>query len=336
LSPARAHKIRVLFVEDAVDHALLVQTFLAPLPEFEVTHTQDGDQALQLIEQRDWDLLIADLNVPGADGFTVIRAAKTRNRHLPVLATTAYTQEHYWDQAFRSGADQVMVKPLRQEEFLARIRTMLGSAKRARATGRETIVVAEGLLGDGVMGCGGTALIASRTGTRVVLLPLLADPLRIDAAELEAAKVAARGMGVGFKVAEALVSAPGRTAEVLHRVVAELAPTTLYVPARGDAHAARAAATRAATEAGDGQTRILGYQTATSPAGFAPDRFVDVREQLPVKAEALGAFRKLGKARRDLDPAMARAYARYWGRFKDFSEVEAFELIQDERMTENA
>ena len=78
------------------------------------------------------------------------------------------------------------------------------------------------------MGCGGTALIASRTGARVVLLPLLADPTRIDAAELDAAKTAARGLGVGFKVAEALVSAPGRTAEVLHRVVAELAPAALY------------------------------------------------------------------------------------------------------------
>ena len=143
MSRAPAQKIRVLFVEDAVDDALLVRSFFAGASEFEVIHTQDGDQALELLRDQEWDLVVADLNVPGADGFEVIRGARARDRHLPILAITAYSQERYWDRAFEAGADQVLVKPLEKEAFLARVRAMLGSAAREDAPPRETIVIVE-------------------------------------------------------------------------------------------------------------------------------------------------------------------------------------------------
>ena len=47
-----------------------------------------------------------------------------------------------------------------------------------------------------------------------------------------------------------------------------------------------------------------------------------------MKLEALSAYQSVGAARVDLRPRMAQAYARYWGRFKDFTEVEAFEQVR--------
>ena len=44
--------------------------------------------------------------------------------------------------------------------------------------------------------------------------------------------------------------------------------------------------------------------------------------------EALAAYQSMGAPRADLRPRMAQAYARYWGRFRDFAEVEAFEQIR--------
>jgi hypothetical protein len=48
-----------------------------------------------------------------------------------------------------------------------------------------------------------------------------------------------------------------------------------------------------------------------------------------LKLEALAAYQAVGAPRVDLRPRMAQAYARYWGRFKDFTEVEAFEKVHD-------
>ena len=45
------------------------------------------------------------------------------------------------------------------------------------------------------------------------------------------------------------------------------------------------------------------------------------------KMEALTAYQNAGERRVDLRPRMAQAYARYWGRLREFSEVEAFEKL---------
>ena len=326
-------KIRVLLVEDEIDHALLVQTFFADLPEFAVTHTQDGDQALRLVEQREWDLLVADLNLPGADGFQVIREAKRKHRHIAVLATTGYSQEHYWDQAFRAGADQVLVKPLDRDDFVTRVRSMMGARSpepvEPAPEVRSTVLVVEGLLGDGIMGCGGACAAATEAGARVVILPLPVDPPRVDPGEYAAARAAARSLGFSLRLAEALVGDPQAMAVMLGRAVGELGPSVLYAPARGDRHPSRAAASRIAAQASGGRVRVIGYQTATSPSTFSPQHVTDISTHLTRKMAALEEFQEIGTVRKDLDPGLAAAYARYWGRLKDFGKVEAFEIIQE-------
>lgn len=332
MTPSTTAKLKVLFVEDEVDHALLVQAFFAGLPDFAVTHSQDGDHALRLLAEREWDLVVSDLNVPGADGFQVIREAKRKHRHVPVLATTGYTQEHYWDQAFRAGADQVMVKPLDRDDFVSRIRSMMGSRTRARsiaASGRGTVLVVEGLLGDGIMGCAGAGAAAMAAGAQVVVLPIPVDPPRVDPGEYAAAKAAARALGFTLRLAESLVGDPDAMAMMLERAVGELRPSVVYAPARGDRHPSRAAASRIAASAAGGRAPVYGYQTATSPSSFSPQKVLDVSGHMEAKTAALTKFGEVGTTRKDLDPALARAYARYWGRLKDFGEVEVFEIIQE-------
>jgi CheY-like chemotaxis protein len=332
LTTSPSEKIRVLFAEDEMDHALVVQSFFAKLPEFSVTHVQDGDQALRMLAERDWELLVADLNLPGADGFEVMGAAKRKSRHLPVLAVTSYTQEHYWDQAFRSGADQVLVKPLEREEFLARVRSMLGTradaADRAKET-RDTVLVVEGLLGDGIMGCGGACAAAVESGAQVVILPIPVDPPQVDPSEFAAGKAAARSLGLTLRLAEALVGDPDAMATMLRRAIRELKPSAVYAPARGDRHPSRSAVSRMSAPAAEGRALVYGYQTASSPSTFAPRRVLDIAPYLSAKTEALAHFAESGSVRRDLDPDLARAYARYWGRLKEFGEVEVFEIIQE-------
>ncbi len=75
---------------------------------------------------------------------------------------------------------------------------------------------------------------------------------------------------------------------------------------------------------------MLGYETATTGLEFVPTEFVDVRKQMVLKMEGLAVYQSVGAPRVDLRPRMAQAYARYWGRFMDFTEVEAFEAVKAE------
>jgi CheY-like chemotaxis protein/LmbE family N-acetylglucosaminyl deacetylase len=323
--------VRVLYVEDAFDQALLVKAFFNALPGYTVVHSQDGDQALQLVEQESWDMLVTDLNLPGADGFTVIRQMRARDPSLPILVTTGYTQAQYEEQALRAGADQVMIKPLSQTDFVQRVGSMIDRAQSAAPDddeGEEVILAIEGRVGDAEMGCGGTLMRAAEGGTTVVVVPLLGPETEDTQPELKAASIAATILGIELRVDRTLLGNPDAQLDLLERTINELRPTTIYLPAPDDRDEDRYRAFELCLKAGAEVRQLLGYETATTGLDFSPSHFSDVRSQMVVKMEALAAYQSVGAPRVDLRPRMAQAYARYWGRFRDFSEVEAFQEVR--------
>ena len=116
--------------------------------------------------------------------------------------------------------------------------------------------------------------------------------------------------------------------DLVKELVIEHDPELIYVPAARDQHAARSEAFRIAKEAAATIPQVLAYQTATSPLDFRPSRFADVSSIMKKKMDALSAYIKAGAKRPDLAPPMAQVYARYWGRLKGFTEVEAFSVLK--------
>ena len=328
MAPEPPQHVQVLFVEDAVDESLLVKSFFTTLPGFAVTHTQDGDHALRLIGEQSWDLLVTDLNLPGVDGFGVIRAAREKFPHIPILATTGYTHLDWEEQAVRAGANRVMLKPLTQNDFVGNVWAMVGAGSgQAPPEGRFVLAV-EGALGDALMGCGGSLMQAVGDGHTVVVVPVYRDERKATGAELEAAKVAAKILGAELRIDKTLFGDMLAQKDLVDRIVNELRPVTVYLPAPNDGHPSRKEAyemTRAATAEVDER---LAYETSTTALGFRPERFVEIGGEMVLKTEALAAYRSAGADRPDLDPNLARAYASYWGRFRDFAEVEAFQVLE--------
>jgi CheY-like chemotaxis protein len=202
LTTDRSKDVAVLYVEDAIDQALLVKAFFSAMSGFAVTHAQDGEKAVQLATDRSWDLLVTDLNLPGVDGFAVIRALRAKHPRAPILVTTGYTQAEYEEHALRSGADQVMIKPLNQNDFVARVHSMAETSL-APAADEPTVVLAiEGKLGDAAMGCGGTLMTEVAKGHTVVVIPICSSPNDATPEELKAAVISAN----------ILVSSSGSTA----------------------------------------------------------------------------------------------------------------------------
>lgn len=317
--------IRILFVEDAFDQAILVKAFLGSAGGFHVVHAQDGDRAAQLVRSEPWDLLVTDLNLPGIDGFELCRIAKNAHPSLPVLAVTGYTGAHYQEQAFRAGASDLLTKPLEREEFLAKVGELTG---RPMAPARPQVLAVSALAGDAEMGCAGALLHHRNEGADVTIVILHRDDTDPGDVGLVGARQAVEALGAKLLVDPAALEDTQQRVAFMQRVVKDLKPKVAYIPAMDDGHPARRETFRIARAATAGVPSVMAYQTATTGHEFRPSRFQDVADVLVDKMEALTCYADAGLQRLDLSPRMAQAYARYWGRLQRFTEVEAFEPVR--------
>ena len=128
-TPARpatgATRPRVLVVDDEASIRDLLAKTLA-LAEYDVDVAADGRSALERMRLYPYDLLIADLRMPGMDGLTVIREAKRYKADLPVLIITGYSTEQSAIEAVNLGVAGYLTKPFRVPQVLAAAAKALG------------------------------------------------------------------------------------------------------------------------------------------------------------------------------------------------------------------
>jgi excisionase family DNA binding protein len=121
-TPARP---RVLVVDDEASIRDLLAKTLA-LAEYDVDVAADGRSALERMRMCPYDLLIADLRMPGMDGLTVIREAKRFQAGLPVLIITGFSTESSAIEAVNLGVAGYLTKPFRVPQVLAAAAKALG------------------------------------------------------------------------------------------------------------------------------------------------------------------------------------------------------------------
>jgi CheY-like chemotaxis protein len=105
--------IKVLIAEDnAVNRELLRE--LLELRGYTVLEACDGQEALQMIEQTQPELLLLDIGMPVMDGFAVIRRIRENPQlaKLPVVAVTAYAMRGDQERILNSGFDGYLSKPV--------------------------------------------------------------------------------------------------------------------------------------------------------------------------------------------------------------------------------
>lgn len=82
----------------------------------------DGREALQKIEEADFDLVITDVMMPFASGLEIISAVKKKANKIPVIVLSAMGQENIVLEAFQLGADDYIVKPFSPNELSMRVK----------------------------------------------------------------------------------------------------------------------------------------------------------------------------------------------------------------------
>ena len=116
---------RILVVDDESSIRDLLAKTLA-LAEYDVDVAPDGRSALDRMRIYPYDLLIADLKMPGMDGLAVIREAKRYKADLPVIIITGFSTESSAIEAVNLGVAGYLTKPFRVPQVLAAAAKALG------------------------------------------------------------------------------------------------------------------------------------------------------------------------------------------------------------------
>jgi excisionase family DNA binding protein len=116
---------RVLVVDDEASIRDLLAKTLA-LAEYTVDVSPDGRSALERMRLSAYDLLIADLKMPGMDGLTFIREARRFKADLPVIIITGFSTESSAIEAVNLGVSGYLTKPFRVPEVLKAAAKALG------------------------------------------------------------------------------------------------------------------------------------------------------------------------------------------------------------------
>jgi len=198
LSPP-AVSLRILLAEDNDLNAHLAKVLLEHAGH-QVVPAENGEVALDLLAQGDFDMVFMDIQMPGMDGFETTAAIRANPAwaYLPIIAMSAHAMKGDRERCLEAGMNDYVSKPLRMEEVSAAIERQLepGEGRRSRASAKS------GDTSDG----GPTSVVLDRTGALSRLggdeamfdefLLLLLDGAESDMAELAMAVEADDALGI--------------------------------------------------------------------------------------------------------------------------------------------
>jgi two-component system, OmpR family, KDP operon response regulator KdpE len=113
----------ILVVDDEAPMRKLLSTNLKA-SGYTVLAAEDGTEALKLIEEHPFDLLLLDVNMPGPNGFQVLEAVR-RSAEMPILMLSGRVRERDKVEALDLGADDYVGKPFSITELMARVNALL-------------------------------------------------------------------------------------------------------------------------------------------------------------------------------------------------------------------
>ncbi|MGY5875246.1 MAG: response regulator [Candidatus Thorarchaeota archaeon] len=117
----------ILVVDDEVVTTDLAKTFLER-HGFNVVLAHDGEQALEVADKEEPDLILLDVMLPKKDGFEVCRTLKSQAKfkNIPILMFTAKGLSRDVEMGQEAGADEYIIKPFSGKALVATIRKHLG------------------------------------------------------------------------------------------------------------------------------------------------------------------------------------------------------------------
>ncbi|HQK74818.1 MAG TPA: response regulator, partial [Candidatus Hydrogenedentes bacterium] len=121
-------KARMLVVDDEPGIRQVLETAFTDRG-LAVTTASNGDKAIELLTEQQFDVVITDLKMPGRDGMAVLRAAKEAAIDAGIIVITAYGTLETAVEAMRLGAFDYIAKPFKLQEIELKVDKILGRRK---------------------------------------------------------------------------------------------------------------------------------------------------------------------------------------------------------------
>jgi len=127
--------LHILLVEDEYINQTLAVTLLER-EGWQVQVAENGIQAMNMVKEFDFDLVLMDIQIPEQDGYETTRAIrrleKGAHRHLPIIAMTAYAVQGDREKCLSAGMDGYISKPIRTDQLRQEIESILQAAEKIK------------------------------------------------------------------------------------------------------------------------------------------------------------------------------------------------------------
>ncbi|MBD9075551.1 DNA-binding response regulator [bacterium] len=114
--------MKILVVDDEALIRNVVKEYLEA-EHFKVDEAGDGDEALKLVNNKDYDLIVLDIMMPKKDGFQTMKEIK-KIKNIPVIMLSARQEEFDKLIGFDLGIDDYVTKPFSPKELVARVKAI--------------------------------------------------------------------------------------------------------------------------------------------------------------------------------------------------------------------
>lgn len=123
-------EFKILLVEDDDALRFIVKDNLEQ-HHYKVETAEDGEKAIELFKQNEFDLIILDVMLPKVDGFQVAKTIRAKNELIPIIFLTARSMTEDKITGLTLGGDDYIPKPFSMEELLLKIRIFLKRSQSA-------------------------------------------------------------------------------------------------------------------------------------------------------------------------------------------------------------
>jgi len=120
--------LKILVVDDDKNIRRLIEAHLTQAG-FEVILARNGQEALDIMDTRHLDMVVADIAMPYIDGYELVSDIRHIDDKIPILMITAKDSYEDKKRAFDTGADDYITKPIDCDEMLLRVSALLRRAK---------------------------------------------------------------------------------------------------------------------------------------------------------------------------------------------------------------
>ena len=134
--------MKILLIEDEPAVVSFIRRYLTEAG-YDVSVALDGHAGLQMATDNTFQLIILDVMLPGINGIAVCKQLRKQQDNTPILMLTALGSTENVVAGLDSGADDYLVKPFKQAELLARIRSLLRRQPESTGTSPNILKVAD-------------------------------------------------------------------------------------------------------------------------------------------------------------------------------------------------